>query len=801
MNKLKASIRILLFLLGILPVMLSGQDLVINEFLASNSSVNADPDFGDYADWIELYNRGVETINLGAFFVTDNLADSAKWSFPDGVVLAPGEFLILWADSKDTVLAAYHSNFKLSSRGEEIAVFDSTGILLDSVVFQDQTQNFSFGRQPDGGADWYSFDVPTPGASNTQEVYLQAGDPQFSLPAGFYSEDQLLELWTGDSQSVIHYTLNGDEPTLSSPVYTDPIPLASRVGEANVFSEIRTTKDPYLWLPDWIPPAGEVFKANVIRARAFRDGSNPSNIITRSYLVDGSMVQRYSGIAVISINSDSKHLFDHHSGIYVPGVSHQSGNSGSGNYFQDWEKPAHIEFFEPGGELGFSQDVGISIQGGTSPASPQKGLHVIARGSYGKNRIEYPLFQDDPSSARELFEFKRFIIRAWGSLITGSLFNDAYAHRLMAQNDLDIQAYRPAVVFINGEYWGLHALREASKNSWYYQYHHGIDRENPGYDILLHSERNGAPFAYIDEGDADHWNAMMNFIRSKDMNLDENFSYLSTQMDMENFVAYMGHCIYLGKWDWPNNNDASWRPRTADGKWRWIQFDMETGFGVATGLGPEYSGLGPQLNMFDAAIKGIHIPNFGTYGPHPILAEIYQNEDFREAFIDWFLEKLDHEFHPDTMNQVLDEMAAEIRPYMEEYHHRWPFIGNVRGSWESALDMIREFNDQRQNYVKAQLLELYQTEKIIPEEYQLMQNYPNPFVTSTSIAYRIPEAGEVSLKVFDSRGQLIYSISKQHDAAGQYTLTFDVANQAAGIYYYTFEGGGYYDVKKMMLLR
>ncbi len=205
---------------------------------------------------------------------------------------------------------------------------------------------------------------------------------------------------------------------------------------------------------------------------------------------------------------------------------------------------------------------------------------MIARGAFGKNRINYPLFENDPSGANQLKEFKRFIIRAWGSLISGSLLNDAYAHRLMAKNDLDIQAYRPVVVFINGEYWGLQSLREANKNSWYYQYHYNIDRDIPGYDILLHSERNGAPYAYIDEGDASHWNAMMNFINTHDMRQKENYAYLETQMDMDNFIAYMGHCIYVGKWDWPNNNEASWRPHTADGRWRWIQYDMETGFGV-----------------------------------------------------------------------------------------------------------------------------------------------------------------------------------------------------------------------------
>jgi hypothetical protein len=790
---------ILILMLGSIP--LQSQEVVINEFLASNSSINTDPDFLSSADWIELYNPLDETIDLSGYFLTDNLDDPGKWKFPDEVLLQPDGFLVIWADGKDTSLTGHHTNFKLSKDGEAIALYDISGLIMDSVVYGAQAQDISFGRQPDGGQDWYSFDVPSPGMSNTIDVYQKALNPVFSLQPGFYTEGQVLNISSDDGLAVIRYTTNGDEPTESSPVFTEPIPLLSREGDPNVFSEIRTNKDPYHWLPDWIPPAGEIFKGNVIRARAFRSGYHPSDIITSTYFVDENMDNRYPTIPVISINSDTRHLFNHETGIYVPGVYHKTGDNGSGNYFQDWEKPAHIEFFEPGGTLGFSQDVGISIQGGTSPASPQKGLHVIARAAYGKNRINYPLFENDPSSAKELTEFKRFIIRAWGSLITGSLLNDAYAHRLMAENDIDIQAYRPVVVFINGEYWGLQSLREANKNSWYYENHYDIDRDDPGYDILLHSESNGVPYAYADEGDANHWNAMMNYINTHDMNQKGNYDYLKTQMDVDNFIAYMGHCIYVSKWDWPNNNDASWRPRTIDGRWRWIQFDMETGFGVATSLGPEYAMLGPQLNMFDATIKGINIPNFGTYGPHPILSKIYNNEEFREAFIDWFIERFDNEFHPDTMNMILDEMAAEIRPYMPEYQHRWPFIGGIRGEWETSLENIKDFNNQRQDYVKAQLLKLLNTDKIAPVEYRLLQNYPNPFVTSTTIKYQLPVAGDATIKIYNAHGQMVSNYRQQHNSSGHFSLLLDARNYAGGIYFYSLEVDGYYEVKKMMLLR
>lgn len=777
------------------------QQIVINEILASNSSNAADPDFGQYADWIELYNTGIDTIHLGAYAITDNLGMPEKWTFPLGTALAPGGFLLIWADGKDTSLLALHAGFKLSSSGEEIGLFDSSGVAVDTLVYEAQAQNISLGRQPDGGSEWVKYLLPTPGKANLSVVLKKAVNPVFSLQPGYYTDRQLLTISIDDPETEIRYTTNGDEPDVSSPTYTDPIPITSRAGDPNVFSEIRTNLSPFHWLPDWVGPQGEVFKASVIRARAFKVDHYPSDIVTASYFVDEGILDRYPTIPVISINADYDHLFDYESGIYVPGVNHRMGNPGTGNYFQDWEKRAHIEFFEPGGHLGFAQDVGITIQGGTSPASPQKGLHVIARGAYGKNRINYPLFEDDPSSASELTEYKRFVIRAWGSLITGALFNDAYAHRLMAGQDLDIQAYRPVVVFINGEYWGLQALRESNKNSWYYQYHHGIDRDDPGCDILLHIENNGQPYAFVDEGDADHWNSMMNYIEMNDMNLEMNYEEIKTRMDIENFINYMGHCIYVSKWDWPNNNDASWRPRSPDGKWRWIQFDMETGFGVATGLGPQYSDLGPQLNMFQATIRGLEIPNFGNYGPHPIMAKIYNNEEFREDFIDWFVERFNDEFHPDSMNLILENMAAEIRPYIQEYKHRWPFIGAERGDWESSIEAIRDFNNKRPDHVKRQLLSLYNTDKIPPVDPLLLQNYPNPFVGTTSIPYQLPKAANVVIKIFNELGEMVAFFPKWHNSKGIYSVEWNARGNGSGIYFITFEAEGHHQVKKMMLLR
>jgi hypothetical protein len=787
-------------------VVAQSQDVFINEFLASNSSTNSDPDYGLHSDWIELYNGQDEAVELSNWFLTDDLNDSTKWQFPEGVLVDPGEFLIVWADENDTSGIHLHTNFRLSKGGEAIGLFNADTVIIDSIVYKEQITDISRGRQPDGAGTWNYFDNPTLGNSNNTPPYLKVSDPLFSLQAGFYTENQVLEITHEDPSVIIRYTLNGDEPTESSPIYSNPIPIGSRVGDANVFSMIRTTLDPHLWLPDWEPPEGEVFKANVIRARAFRDEYNPSEIVTSTYFVDPEIHQRYATLPVISLSSDSNHLFNDITGIYVPGVHHRPGESYSGNYFQDWERSAHIEFFEPGGILGFAQNVGIRIQGGSSPASPQKGLHVFARNEYGMNRIEYPIFQNDPSKANKLTEYKRFIIRAWGSLITGTLFNDAYGHRLMAKSDQDIQAYQPAILFINGEYWGIHELREANKNSWYYQYHYDIDREDPGYDILLHTERNGRPYAEVDEGDSQHWNQMMDFVNLHNMTLPENYEYLKSMIDMDNFIAYMGHCIYTGKWDWPNNNDASWRPRTVEGKWKWIQYDMETCFGVGAGLGPLFAMLGPELNMLKAAIEGLDIPFFGSYSPHPILRKIYRNEEFKTDFLEWFDVHMEKEFHPDTMNLLLDSMVAEIEPYMEEYKHRWPFIGDTNGSWAEAIEIVRAFNEVRPQYMREHLRE-YELGLITDVEdeierygYKLLPNIYDPGSNQTSIIYQIPEAGDVVLEVHNTHGQKLTTINRRHVTGGSFSVNLNSSNFSGGLYLISLKVNDYYSVEKMVIL-
>ena len=120
--------------------------ITINEVLASNGSINTDPDYGANADWIELYNAGQTDVNLSGWSVTDNLDKPRKYTLPEGISIKSGGYLLIWCDGNGTGL---HTGFKLSADGEEVGLFDATGQMTDSMTFGPQYGDISYGRSID----------------------------------------------------------------------------------------------------------------------------------------------------------------------------------------------------------------------------------------------------------------------------------------------------------------------------------------------------------------------------------------------------------------------------------------------------------------------------------------------------------------------------------------------------------------------------------------------------------------------------------------------------------------------------
>ncbi|HCO94715.1 MAG TPA: hypothetical protein DIU00_12320, partial [Phycisphaerales bacterium] len=262
--------------------------LVINEFMASNSSCLQDPQ-GQYDDWIEIYNYGIDVIDIGGMYLTDNLSSPTKWripgSNPTATTIAAGGYLLIWADN-DTTDAGLHANFKLDADGEQIALFSVRSLqddspqdgqahdgvtLIDSIIFPDQNTDISYGRYPDGNDDWGFFDLPSPGAENSGGYLNQVDTPKFSHNHGFYDAAFYITIATETEDAEIYYTLDGSKP------YT----LDGRLPSGTIYTE------PIL-----------ITKTTCLRANAVKTGWKPSEIKTRTYIfVNDVSRQSPTGIA------------------------------------------------------------------------------------------------------------------------------------------------------------------------------------------------------------------------------------------------------------------------------------------------------------------------------------------------------------------------------------------------------------------------------------------------------------------------------------------------------------------------
>lgn len=197
------------------------QPVIINEILAKNASINTDEN-GEFDDWVELWNYSDISVDLSSHFLTDKYDNLTKWQFPDSnVVLGAEGFLLIWCD-EDQDQGSYHTNFKLSSSGEFLALVLPDGeTILDSITFPAQSEDISFGRVV-GNEDQWIFMSPSPADPN---VSLELDD-DITLPIKF----KLKSIYPNPFNSSFQIDLFIEEPN------TDIVTKLFSMTGAEVFS-------------------------------------------------------------------------------------------------------------------------------------------------------------------------------------------------------------------------------------------------------------------------------------------------------------------------------------------------------------------------------------------------------------------------------------------------------------------------------------------------------------------------------------------------------------------------------------
>jgi hypothetical protein len=673
------------FLWLLIGVQLASGQIFINEFCASNTATITDEE-GDYEDWIELYNAGAEAVSLQGYYLTDDLSQPYQFSLPE-VWVNPGGFAIIWASGKDMHdgQGAVHTNFSLASSGEPIGLHHAEGGLIDAVPAAALGSNISYGRQADGSAAFFFFESPTPLASNndaiTAEAYLSP--PEMLTPSGFYSSPFDLFLFHPDPEATIHYTLDGSEPTAGSPEYTSALPIENMLGTPDVLSAIPTTS---LSAPEWyrwFAPMTPVYKGTSLRAKAFRAGAIASSVATATYIVDPDWESRYD-LPVVALTLPQSSLLGSQ-GIYTNFLA--SGPS--------WERLAHLELFEADGSSILSTDVGLRLHGGNSKRFALKSLRVYFRGSLGEEALDYPIFQQGSMHRHE-----RLLLRNSGSDWSRTYFRDAFAQQLLLNySDVDYMRYRPAVTFVNGEYWGILNLRERFDNN-YIRNHFGLGSDEIDMLEFTSTTVYGSNAEYL---------GLRNTWQNEDLTIAENYAEVEAQVDIDNFRDYHILQVYIMNTDQPGKNVRFWKPKAEGGKWRWMLFDLDDALSYGPHCSHDRNGLVfcSGLNSISANVVNptSASPAWAVNGPSQTLPlrAMLRSPFFRNNFIHRFSDLLNTAFMPDRLQEMIDAFDGNVAPYMQEHFERWH---RPEPTFRAThLDLLHTFATNRKAVMEAHLID------------------------------------------------------------------------------------------------
>jgi len=535
----------------------------------------------------------------------------------------------------------------------------------------------------------------------------QIGVPVSNQTSGIYTTDITVNLSHTDPGVTIFYTLNGNVPGPGDFIYSGPIVLSTRNGEANNHSMIKT--NPSFDYPmgtydatrannrGWLPPVGEVYKINVLRFRAFKPGYVPSETVTQTFMIDPMGANKYS-LPILSIVVDSIDLFSNESGYYV------YGNHPQGNYNQKgvaWEKIAHFELFSDEGDLALTMKVRSRIHGGGSRTSCKKSLRIYADTDDNKNFI-YPFFEN-----YELKKFKRLIVRSGGHR-PDCFPRDDLANMLTEGLPVDQQHNKHVILFMNGEYWGIYTIKERV-DKYFIQNRHGIDDNL----ITILDQEYDVQDGY--QIDSDIMQSLEDFVMAYDMSIPENYKFITDKVDVENYIDYMCSEIFLSNEDWVYSNVVIWRktggffpdkPKPHDGKFRWVFYDFDGAFGGSCNQA-YYT-----VNTLNAAT--VLTGTFSSYSR--FFRGMLENPGFKRKFINRMCDLMNSQFRPNRMHEKIDEIFNKLTPEMLETVQRWRYPSTATTlftrstevpsltQWNLSLYNLHFFSDRRQRKIRDHIM-------------------------------------------------------------------------------------------------
>lgn len=522
-----------------------------------------------------------------------------------------------------------HADFGLSA-GETLYLKNVSNEVIDSRLIDSMSSDNSMRRTDDGASTWCYTSEPTPGTDNVTPCFASYEPaPEFSIASGAYPVPVYLTLTHVNPDAIIYFTLDGSLPDETDELYTGPFAVMGSV---------------------------------VISARAYSNDALPSRVIKNTYLIGEDQI----GLPIVSVSTDPSNLWDPVTGIHVFGPEDYDPNVPyfGANFWEDWEREAYVEYFDSSHVKRMEGPVGIKIHGGWSRSNVQKSLRLQAKGKFGMETMDFPMLDDKPF----IESFKGINLRNGGNSYGEHRFHEALVERTNRNTNVDYMSYSPAIVFLNGEYWGFMEIRE-NLDQHFIANNHDISSN----DVTVVSA-NYMGFNVI-SGTPDSFYELHEVATLNDPNSPGYYEQIAEMLDIENYADYIIAQTYWGNGDWSNgyqNNTKLWHDDRPGGKWRFMLMDMDFGMGLAGAATTDdyinQAGGDPFLTdqLFDAVI---------------------QNVQFRTYFINRYADLINTEYQIDNVTEMAYDMRDEVAPVFQRHATRWgAYADALTATLEQRLD-------------------------------------------------------------------------------------------------------------------
>ncbi len=588
-----------------------------SSYLVINEVSSVSKAKSDESDWIELYNGAADDMDITGYYLSDSRSNLKKWPIGSKNVTADS-YMVIDSYEKDDAT----DELSISLSGETLYFSNAQGLVLDQFDTGVLRPGVSRGRFTDGDTTTVAFfSTPTPGKENTgNTVNGYCAAPLFSANGGYQTAPVTLEIQTATQNATVYYTLDGSTPSFESTPYTGPITISA---------------------------------TQTVRAITVADGKLASDETVATYL----FVEETHSLPIVCLSmteSDLRWVF------------------GSQVRQDKRERAGYVEYYEADGTLGVKFPAGFRIAGAGTRTMPQHSINLYLRGGYGQSEITYPFF-----GGYDISTFQSLSLRNMGQDMYYTRIRDAYFHMAVNGMNIDNMQTKFAVVYINGEYYGLYEFKE-NQNEDYLVSKYDIDRDK------VDMARNEWTFV----GDKNIKKAL-NMSRGNMADADR-FAEYTEIVDSDYFMDYLIACTFFLSDDYYNQKYA----HTSDNalKWRPLFYDLD----LALNSGVSGFNLGSFFNPSGLNVGEVQEDGSQTFVDTGLYYAFKKNPEWCDQFVKRYAEVMNTVLTEEKLISLFDEMADSIRDEMPRTIEKW---GKPRSIdyWEDEIaDMRQDLIDRRE---------------------------------------------------------------------------------------------------------